>query len=47
MSSAADNELDPVGCLVFALRFAGCSMLLYILMFVAIIVAGLVLTLFA
>ena len=37
---AADNEIDPLGCFLTALRFAGCMSLIWMLMFLAIFLAG-------
>ncbi|HEX7051280.1 MAG TPA: hypothetical protein VF188_13825 [Longimicrobiales bacterium] len=44
--AAVENRLEARGCIILALRAAGCMMLLYILMFLAIIGAGVFFTLF-
>jgi hypothetical protein len=44
--SYADNQLDARGCLWTFLRLLGCMSILYIIMFGAIIAAGIILTLF-
>lgn len=37
-----DERADPLGCLIFGVRYIGCALTLYILMFAAILVAALV-----
>jgi hypothetical protein len=46
VSIADESPQDRAGCAWFAVRFLGCSALLYILMFVAILLAGLIGVLF-
>lgn len=44
--SAADDELEPVGCALATLRLLGCTVLLWAIMFAAILIAGLFFKLF-
>lgn len=37
-----DEGVDPLGCLIFGVRYLGCALTLYILMFAAILFAALV-----